>query len=212
LDTKVLLFPKDILTLVNAHYSSLQKLDNIMPIVRDMYKKRYKPNCFFDNKHIDKKCFNKADYFYKYVFYLGLQNKLPSEEEILGFGNYKVFNKVAIGYYHLGDFEKAKLYLFKAYALAPNRDRRIIAHNLATLYFLDDAYAKETPKKVVKYLTESSFAIDKFNLGVCYYMGYGVKESDSIARKYFQSAANNGIKKAIKNIQIMNKFKIGLKN
>jgi len=211
LNTKVLLFPKDVLHFIDTYFESMQKIDKLFPLVQKIYRKRYKPKCFFDNNNIDKQCFNNSDYFYKYVYYLGFENKLPTPEEILGFGDYKSFNKIAITYYHLGDFDKAKLYLFKAYALAPIEDRGVIAHNLASLYYLNGAYEKDVPKEVVKYLKESSLAMDIFNLGVCYYIGYGVEESDFIARKYFEEASKMGIKKATKNLEIMKKFKIGLK-
>jgi TPR repeat protein len=64
-------------------------------------------------------------------------------------------------------------------------------------------------KKAIKYLKESNMEIDYYNLGVYYYIGKGVKESDKIARKYFEKAIN--IPYAQKNLEIMNQYKIGLK-
>lgn len=214
LTKKVLLFPKDIGKLISNHYSSLEELNKMLPIVKNISKKKCKLKCFFDERNISKRCFNKSEYFYKYVYFLGFKNKIPSEEEILGFGDYKVFNKIGIDYYHLGNIEKSKLYFYKAYALAPIEDRYIVAHNLASLYYLYDPYAKGVPEKVIKYLKESSnkLDIDKFNLGVSYYLGYGVKESDYNARKYFEEASKLGIEKSKYNLRIMDKFKIGLRN
>ena len=214
LNSKVLLFPKDVLKVANNYFYSIDELKNV---VTNLENEKIELNvsdernikCFFDLNKIDKNCYKNKDYFYKYVYFLSFQNKIPSKEAILGFGDYRTFNKVGIFYFKNGDFSSAENYLFKAYAVAPKDEKKIIAHNLAALFYNENRF--KGPSRVIKYLRESNLPVDYFNLGVYYYIGFGVKESDKKAYELFKKSAKMGFKKAIENVKIMEKYKIGLK-
>jgi len=214
LNSKVLLFPKDVLQVVNNYFYPLEQLKDIVSTLENTKIKlnqneEKEIKCYFDIANIDKNCYKDKDYFYKYVYFLSFQNKIPSKEAILGFGDYRVFNKIGIFYFKKGDFCNAENYFFKAYALAPKDKKGIVAHNLATLFYNENKF--KGPNRVIKYLKESNLAVDYFNLGVYYYIGFGVNENDKKAYELFKKSAKLGFKKAIENVKIMEKYKIGLK-
>jgi len=162
--------------------------------------------CVFDEENIKKVCFEKKDYFQNYLYGLLKKDKLPTEEELLAFGDYRTFNDVGKYYFEIGNFKKAQSFLSKAYVLAD--DKRIPSHNLGVLYATSFTDLTDYSKGI-KYLKQSKMDIDNYNLGVFYYLGKGVKESDKIARNYFSKAT--AIPYGLDNFKIMQKYKIGLK-
>ena len=165
-------------------------------------------DCYFDYSNINKKCFKNSDYFQNYLYFSLKENKIIPDGEIKAFGDYKSFNDIGKYYFEIGDIEKSESFLLKAYYLANNNQRRIIAHNLGVLYITSNIDGVSI-KQAIKYLKESGEEIDFYNLGVLYYMGKGVKESDKKAREYFAKAPH--IPYAVDNLKIMEKYKIGEK-
>ena len=150
-------------------------------------------------------CFKNINYFNNYVNFEIKNNNLNLDSDtILAYGDYKTFNNIAKYFFERGDFQKSEVFLLKAYALKKDP---IIIHNLAVLYGTHSPLYDV--KKYIYYLKQSNFDIDYYNLGVAYYIGLGVKESDKKARFYFQKA--NGIIFAKKNLDIMKKYHIGEK-
>jgi len=162
--------------------------------------------CIFDKFNIKKECFKNPDYFQNYIYFSIKNNSLPQDEIILAYGDYRTFNDIAKYYYENSLFQKAEIYFNKAYILSDKHP--ITSHNLAVLYATSGINYYD-PVKTLKYLKKSNFEIDYYNLGVYYYLGLGVKESDRVARYYFEKAKN--IPFAKENLEIMNKYKIGLK-
>jgi len=158
------------------------------------------------NKYLyDKKCFKNPIYFHNYIYLQLKNNSLTTNiEDIIAYGDYKTFNDIGKYYFEIGNYKKAEIFLQKAYLL---KQDPIIIHNLAVLYATHSNLFDI--KKSIEYLKQSHFPIDYYNLGVLYYIGYGVKENDKKAREYFLKASN--IPYAKKNIKIMNKYKIGFK-
>ena len=173
------------------------KLDNLRYL--NFSVKIKQPKCL-DYKSGNKECFKNNVYFHNYIYFLMKSNKQINDNLILAYGDYKTYNDVAKYYFENSDIQKAKLYLQKAYLLSKDS---IIAHNLAVFYAREDNF-----KEAAKYLQQSNLEIDYYNLGLYYYMGRGVKESDKLAREYFKKAKH--IKKAQENLKIMKKYKIGL--
>ena len=189
-----------------------KKLNKFTKQLENLLNQLNNPDSFFNIKKnrctkyvYDKECFKNPTFYHNYI-YLQLKKDIPPTDidEIIAYGDYKTFNDIGKYYFEIGDYKKAEIFLQKAYALKKDP---IIIHNLAVLY------ANHSPlfdiKKVVKYLKESNLEIDYYNLGVLYYIGSGVKENDKKAREYFSKAPH--IPYAKENIEIMNKFKIGLK-
>ena len=161
--------------------------------------------CMFNPNNINKECFKNPTYFHNYIYYQIKRNSILDDDEILVHAGYKTFNDVGKYYFEIGNFQKAEIYLQRAYVLA--NDKLLPMHNLAVLYATySDLY---DIKKAVKYLKESTMQIDYYNLGVMYYLGKGVKESDKKAREYFSKALD--IPYAKENFEIMKKYKIGIK-
>ena len=173
------------------------KLDNLRYLNFNV--KIKEPKCL-DYKTGNKDCFKNNIYFHNYIYFLMKSNKQLDDKLILAYGDYRTYNDVAKYYFENSDIDKAILYLQKAYLLSKDS---IIAHNLAVLYSREEDF-----KKAAKYLQQSKLEIDYYNLGLYYYMGRGVKESDKLAREYFKKAPH--IKKARENLNIMKKYKIGL--
>ena len=181
------------------------KLDNIINYINnlDFNVKLIKPKCY-NYKIENKKCFKNPIYFHNYLYFKLKNNSPLPVEKIIAYGDYKTFNDVAKYYFEIGDFQKAEIFLQKAYALKKDP---IIIHNLFVLYMT------YTPlfniNKAISYLKQSNLSIDYYNLGVLYYIGKGVKEDNYLAREYFLKAPS--IPYAKENIEIMKKYKIGLK-
>ncbi|NPA11898.1 MAG: hypothetical protein GXO62_06620 [Epsilonproteobacteria bacterium] len=163
------------------------------------------PKCIFNPNEIDKECFKNPKYFHNYIYFAIKKSKIPQDEEIIAYGDYKTFNDIGKYYYEHGFINKSEIYLNKAYVLA--KDKTIPAHNLSVLYASYNTL--HDIDKAIKFLKESNLTIDLYNLGVYYYMGRGVKESDKKAREYFLQAQD--IPYAKENLKIMDKYKIGIK-
>ena len=181
-----------------------KKLDNIANEILHLnfYAKLEKPQCI-DYTNINQKCFKDITYFHNYTYFQLKKDKVPNMDILLKYGDYKTFNDVAKYYFERGNFTKAEILLQKAYALQPNP---IIIHNLSVLYLTYSPLFDL--KKAVNYITKASLPIDYYNLGVLYYIGKGVKENNKKAREYFLKSLSIPYSK--KNIQIMNKYKLGL--
>ena len=165
--------------------------------------KLIKPKCI-NYKKENKKCFKNPIFFHNYLYFKLKENQIPSIEEIMAYGDYKTFNDVAKYYFDIGAFKKAEIFLQKAYALKKDP---VTIHNLFVLYM--DYTPLYNLKQAVYYLKESTLPVDYYNLGVLYYIGKGVKENNYIAKKYFSKA--HSIPYAKENIDIMEKYKIGVK-
>jgi len=180
-----------------------KELDDIAQKLQQLnfYAKIKKPKC--TNYTFNEKCFKNPLYFHNYIYLNMKNNNIPDMDTLLKYGDYKTFNDIAKYYFEIGEYEKAEILLQKAYALKPTP---IIIHNLSVLYLT------YTPlfnlKKAVFYLKQASLPIDYYNLGVLYYIGKGVKEDNEKAREYFLKSPTIPYSK--QNIQIMNKYKIGL--
>jgi hypothetical protein len=177
---------------IDAIIKNLQSLNNI----------NFQKECEFNPQNINKKCFKIPEYFHKYIYFAILENNLPDIKTILAYGDYKTFNDVGVYFYNQTYLKKAEIFLNKAYILAENKS--IPAHNLSVLYATKGIY---NIKKSIKYAKEANLPIDNYNIGICYYIGLGVKEDDKKAREYFKKADN--INFAKQNLEIMNKFNIG---
>ena len=81
-------------------------------------------------------------------------------------------------------------------------------------YNLGVFYAKintnSANKKAIEYFKKSNIKEANFNLGIYYYIGLSIKENDKQAYKYFNKSSKQGFVRASKNIEIMNKYKIGI--
>ena len=181
-----------------------KKLDNIANEISHLnfYAKLKKPKCI-NYTSLNEKCFKDITYFHNYIYFQLKKDKVPNMDVLLKYGDYKTFNDIAKYYFEIGSFDKAEVLLQKAYALQPNP---IIIHNLSVLYLTYSPLFNI--KKAINYMKKASLPIDYYNLGVLYYIGKGVKENNKKAREYFLKSPSIPYSK--KNIQIMNKYKIGI--
>jgi hypothetical protein len=181
----------------------------INSISNDLLDFKCKPEVIETNKcskiEYNLSCFKNPQYFNDYIHMAIRNDNIPDIETIIAYGDYKTFNNIGKYYFEKGYLKKSEVFLQKAYALKP--DEPIIVHNLAVLYALHSPLYNMN--KVIYYLKQSNFKIDYYNLGVFYYLGKGVKESDKKAREYFMKAKN--IPMAKENLDIMNKYRVGLK-
>jgi hypothetical protein len=182
--------------------------DIINSISNDLLYFKCKPEVIETNKcskiEYNISCFKNPKYFNNYIHIAVRKDNIPDIETIISYGDYKTFNNVGKYFFEKGYLEKSEVFLHKAYAL---KHDPIIAHNLAVLYSLYSPLYDI--KKVIYYLKQSNFEIDYYNLGVLYYLGKGVEESDKKAREYFMKAPN--IPMAKENLSIMNKYGVGIK-
>lgn len=209
LDTYFLTQPYKLLKGIKLSFDSLDdSITNISAEINTNIDKKQKDICFFQSlSKVDKNCFNNKIYFNNYIYHKIQLGDLPLKEEILGFGDYKTFNNIAKYYFEIGEYEKSKTYLFKAYTLADKKD--IINHNLGVLYA--KLNSKQSNEDSIKYFKKSHFKEDYFNLGVNYYIGLGAKENDKKAYQYFLKSSKMNLQKATNNVKIMQKYKIGVK-
>lgn len=199
LNQTILIKPQDEIENITEYIDELTDDINYASLKLELEK------CTFNPEKIKKECFKNPQYFQNYIYFSIKKDTLPQNETILAYGDYKTFNDVGKYFYEKGDLQKAEIYLKKAYILAP--EKTIPAHNLSVLYATrSDIYDS---KKIIKYLKESNLSVDYYNLGVYYYLGLGVKESDKKAREYFEKAQE--IPYAKYNLNIMKKYKIGIK-
>jgi len=167
----------------------------------NFYAKLKKPKCAVYS--YNEECFKNPDYFNNYIYLKLKKDSLPNMNIILRYGNYKTFNDVAKYFFEKGAYNKAEFFLQKAYAI---KQDPIIIHNLSVLYLTYSPLFNIN--KGIFYLKKASLPIDYYNLGILYYIGKGVKENNKKAREYFLKASS--IPDSIKNIKIMDKYKIGI--
>lgn len=102
---------------------------------------------------------------------------------------------------------KEKLLEFVKYP--DSKEQQAIAfYNLAVYYAKINTNSAN--KKAIEYFKKSDIKEANFNLGIYYYIGLAVKENDKQAYKYFKKSSSQGFLRASKNIEIMNKYKIGI--
>lgn len=209
LDTYFLAQPYKLLKGIKLSFDSLDdSIANISSEINTNLEEKQKTTCIFQSlSKVDKNCFNNKIYFNNYIYHKIQLEDIPLKEEILGFGDYKTFNNIAKYYFEIGEYEKSKTYLFKAYTLADKKD--IINHNLGVLYA--KLNSKQSNEDSIKYFEKSHFKEDYFNLGVNYYIGLGAKENDKKAYQYFLKSSKMNLQKATNNVKIMQKYKIGVK-
>ena len=183
--------------------SFAKKIDKVTREIEHLnfYAKLKKPKC--STYSFNEMCFKNPNYFNNYIYLQLKKDILPNMNIILRYGNYKTFNDVAKYYFEIGAYNKAEFFLQKAYAI---KQDPIIIHNLSVLYLTYSPLLNI--KKGVFYLKKASLPIDYYNLGVLYYIGKGVKENNKKAREYFLKSPSIPYSK--KNIEIMNKYKIGI--
>jgi hypothetical protein len=184
--------------------NKIDKLDylsyNISP------KKVNNNHCFEFDAPLNKKCLNDKVYINNYIYYAIKKDNLPSEDLILKYGNAKIFNDIGKYYFEIGEDKKSEKYLLKAYTLLTNKDKdkKIVSFNLGVLYATINTIADNT--KSIEYFKDSGFKEAYFNMGVDYYIGLGVKESNKQAFIYFKKAAEKGLERAKFNINQMKKL------
>ncbi len=209
LNTTISVRPYKLLKSLNESFNAID--DSLSSISKDIngdLLNQNKTDCIFSSlKEIDKRCFTNSTYFNNYIYFAIKEDKLPLEELLLGFGDYKTFNNLGKYYFEIGEYSKAQKYLLKSYALSKNKN--IPSHNLGVYYAKRNS--KENNKKSVKYFKQTNFKEDHFNLGVNYYIGLGTKENNKQAYLEFVKAAKLNLEKAKHNVKIMEKYKIGLK-
>lgn len=192
-------YEKQAQKIIDTKNMVMEKIDDL-----DYYEPKIVTDKCLNFKEFDKKCLNNQLYLNNYIYYAIKRNDLPSEELLLGYGNGKIFNDVAKYYFEIGDYEKSEKYLLKAYVLLSGEDRKVVAFNLGVLY--GTLNTESYNSKSVKYFLETNFKEAYFNVGINYYIGLGVKESNKKAFSYFLKASKMGLKRATYNIQEMKKM------
>lgn len=86
--------------------------------------------------------------------------------------------------------------------------KSIAFYNLGVYY--SKINTNSANKKAIEYFKKSNIKEANFNLGIYYYIGLSIKENDKQAYKYFNKSSKQGFVRASKNIEIMNKYKIGI--
>ncbi len=90
-----------------------------------------------------------------------------------------------------------------------SQEQKAIAfYNLGVYY--SKINTNSANKKAIEYFKKSNIKEANFNLGIYYYIGLSIKENDKQAYKYFNKSSKQGFVRASKNIEIMNKYKIGI--
>ena len=189
--------------ILQANLASKAYFEQFKEVIDEL---KFNNHCNFAKNRVIKSCFKNKNYFRKYIYFAIKNGSLAKNNIIIAYGDYKIFNDIAKYFFEIGAFKKAELYLQKASVLAPNETT--IIHNLAVLYATPSELYNI--KKAIRYFKKSKMFIDYYNLGVYYYIGLGVKESDKIARNYFKKAYYK-VPYARFNYNIMKKYKIGLR-
>ena len=119
--------------------------------------------------------------------------------------NIKSQNDIAKYYFEIGEDEKALKYLQKAYKKANGTIKEQIAYNLGVLYATRNG-TKDNKESII-YFKESKNKEANFNIGINYYIGLGVKENNTLAYKYFEKSAKQGLVRAQANKKLMKQYR-----
>lgn len=129
--------------------------------------------------------------------------------KMIAFNKFNSLNDKAIDFYKEKKFLKSRQLLEEALIQSDEKSVSTIYYNLGIIY--SKINTVRSNQIAIDYFKSSELKEAYFNLGIYNYIGLGIKEDDKQAYKYFNLSAKKGFKRAQNNIEIMQKYKIGLK-
>ncbi|MFA9372765.1 MAG: tetratricopeptide repeat protein [Poseidonibacter sp.] len=128
--------------------------------------------------------------------------------EMIAFNKFNSLNDKAIDFYKEKKYLKSRQLLEEALIQSNESSVSTIYYNLGIIY--SKINTVRSNQIAIDYFKSSELKEAYFNLGIYNYIGLGIKEDDKQAYKYFTLSAKKGFKRAQKNVEIMQKYKIGL--
>lgn len=168
-------------------------------------KKQIKIVCDESKKELNIKCIKNTRYINNFIYNTLRNDDIDILKTVEKHANIKSQNDIAKYYFEIGEDEKALKYLQKAYKKAKGTIKEQIAYNLGVLYATRNG-TKDNKESII-YFKESKNKEANFNIGINYYIGLGVKENNTLAYKYFEKSAKQGLVRAQANKKLMKQYR-----